>query len=178
MNPSVSTSRPQSRGRVLRFRGQGLSLRTLPALLLVLIAVAAAWACSSGTVTTSTGAVVPAATVEAQDNVADLVAEMKEAYKKAVIAHDARAGTEDPVVHETHRKALLAFKAGLQGTSKALLASKQASASAAPLDVLRPCADSGRAFLTLAVDLGILKAERAQEIRVFLDAAFPPGGGA
>lgn len=132
--------------------------------------------CASGYVTTSTGAIVPASVVEAQDTVADIVSEMKTAYLQAIAAHDARAGTEDPALHETHRKALLDFKAGLQGTSHGLAAWKQTNAGATPSEILRPSVSSIRSFLVLSVNLGVLKEERASQIRAFIDAAFPPGG--
>lgn len=164
MNPRGLTSRGTGR-RVL-------ITRALPVFFLVVLAAG----CASGYVTTSTGAVVPAAVVEAQDTVADIVSEMKTAYLQAIAAHDARAGTEDPALHETHRKALLTFKAGLQGTAHGLAAWKQTNAGATPSEILRPSVSSIRSFLVLSVDLGVLKEERAAQIRAFIDAAFPPGG--
>lgn len=127
-------------------------------------------------VTTSTGATVPAATVEAQDAVADIVSEMKTAYLQAVAAHDARAGTEDPVLHAKHREALLDVKAGLKATAHSLATWKAASDGAAPSEVLRPLVASVRGFLDLAVELKVLSAQRAAAILAFIDTAFPPGG--
>lgn len=158
---------------LLRGRGRGV----VPApLLLVVIAVCA---CSCGPrppVTTSTGAVVPAATVEAQDAVADIVSEMKTAYLQAVAAHDARAATEDPAAHKQHREVLLDVKAGLKATAHALATWKAASDGAAPAEVLRPLVASVRAFLDLAEELKVMKPERVAAIRAFVDTAFPPGG--
>lgn len=164
-----------TRGLTSRGSLAGRGVRALSVLLLAFAGLIAA-SCSSGTVTTSTGAVVPAAVVEAQDTVADIVSEMKTAYLQAIAAHDARAGTEDPALHETHRKALLTFKAGLQGTAHGLAAWKQTNAGATPSEILRPSVSSIRSFLVLSVDLGVLKEERAAQIRAFIDAAFPPGG--
>jgi outer membrane murein-binding lipoprotein Lpp len=159
-------------------RGIGRRALLTRALLVFFVALAVLIlaGCASGYVTTSTGAIVPAAVVEAQDTVADIVSEMKTAYLQAIAAHDARAGTEDPALHETHRKALLDFKAGLQGTAHGLAAWKQTNAAAAPAEILRPSIASIRSFLVLSVDLGVLKEGRAAQIRAFIDAAFPPGG--
>lgn len=169
---SLISSRRLSPRRVSSFGG-GRLFRALPALFLVVLLSA----CGTGSVTTSTGAVVPAATVEAQDAVADIVSEMKTAYLQAVTAHDARAATEDPAVHKIHREALLDVKAGLKATAHALATWKAASVGAAPAEVLRPLVASARSFLALAVELGVLSPERAAAIRAFLDNAFPSGGG-
>ncbi len=173
---NATSPRRLSPRRFLLLRGRGLL--ALPALLLVLgvLFLAAAFGCSSGTVTTSTGAVVAAPVVEAQDTVADIVSEMKTAYLQASAAHDARVGTETPEVHAAHRAVLLDVKAGLQASAHALATWKAASVGAAPMDVLRPLVASGRAFLTLAVELNAMKPERAAAIRAFIDTAFPPGG--
>ena len=167
----MNSSRRPSPRRVSSLGG-GRLLSALPALFLVLVLTA----CGTGSVTTSTGAVVPAATVEAQDTVADIVSELKTAYLQAVAAHDARAATEDPAIHKAHREALLDVKAGLKATAHALATWKAASVGAAPAEVLRPLVASARAFLDLAVELNVLSAQRAAAIRAFLDNAFPAGG--
>lgn len=167
----MNRSRAHSPARVSSFgRGRLLSGALAAVLLLA--------SCGTGSVTTSTGAVVPAATVEAQDNVADIVSELKTAYLQAVTAHDARAATEDPAVHKRHREVLLDVKAGLKATAHALATWKAASVGAAPAEVLRPLVASARAFLALAAELGVLTDARAAAIRAFLDTAFPPGGAA
>ena len=164
--------------RGLTSRGIGrrvLLPRALP-VFFVSLALLVAVGCASGYVTTSTGAIVPAATVQAQDLTGDALSILQDVHNAAVAAHDARAGTEDPALHETHRKALLTFKAGLQGTAHGLAAWKQTNAGATPSEILRPSVSSIRSFLVLSVDLGVLKEERAAQIRAFIDAAFPPGG--
>jgi len=167
----VNRSRAHSPARVSSFGRERLLSGALAAVLLLA-------SCGTGSVTTSTGAVVPAATVEAQDTVADIVSELKTAYLQAVTAHDARALTEDPAVHKRHREVLLDVKAGLKATAHALATWKAASVGAAPAEVLRPLVASARAFLALAAELGVLTDARAAAIRAFLDNAFPPGGAA
>lgn len=168
----MNSSRAHSPARGLSSGGGRYA--ALPALFLVVLFTACG---PRPPVVTSTGATVPAATVEAQDAVADLVSEMKVAYRQASAAHDARAATEDPAIHKAHREALLDVKAGLKATAHALATWKAASVGAAPAEVLRPLVASARGFLDLAVELNVLSAQRAAAIRAFLDNAFPPGGG-
>jgi hypothetical protein len=172
----VSNSTVDLRRRTLRrvpaLRGRGAQLLALPALFLLILV-----ACGPRPpVTTSTGAIVPAATVEAQDTIADFVSEMKASYLQAIAAHDARAGTESAELHAKHRAALLDVKAGLKAVAHPLAAWKASSAAATPAEVIRPLVASARSFLDLAVELNVMKPERAAAIRVFLDTAFPPGG--
>lgn len=169
----MNRSRAHSPARVSLLGGG----RSYAGALLALFLVVLLSACGTGTVTTSTGAVVPASTVEAQDAVADLVSEMKTAYLQAVTAHDARAATEDPAIHKAHREALLDVKAGLKATAHGLATWKAASVGAAPAEVLRPLVASARGFLDLAVELKVMTEQRAAAIRAFIDTAFPPGGG-
>jgi len=136
-------------------------------------------ACATGNVTTSTGAVVPAKTVQAQDFLSDMLKALRNAHTQAVQLHDSRVGVEDPVLHRQHRQLLLDTGTGLNASWRLLAAWKQRSLGAPPDDVLAPLLASGPAFCDLAVSLGVLKQDVADKIKAFL-AAIPtapaPGG--
>lgn len=129
----------------------------------------------TGTVTTSTGQVVSATTVAAQDTAADVLQSLDTAYKAAVVAHDALAATEDPAVHAKHRQILLDVYAGLRGSWDALIAWKGASTNPAPANILASAVPAARDFIPLAVQLGALKQPAADSILKYLNAFFPAG---
>ena len=132
-------------------------------------------ACGTGTVTTSTGQIVPAGVVVAQDTTADILQSLDTAYKAAVAAHDAAVGTEDPVIHAKHRKVLLDVYAGLRGSWDALIAWKAASNDPAPPNMLSSVATAARDFVPLAEQLGVLNQAKGDSILKYLNA-FVPGG--
>jgi len=143
---------------------------------LVAIALGALIACGTGTVTTSTGQVVPVVTVQIQDSAADVLKLLDDAYKSAVATHDAAALTEDPVVHAKHRAILLATYTGLRSSWDALIAWKAASTGAPPTNVLSSVVTAARDFVPLAVELKAIPQATADTITKYLNAFFPPGG--
>lgn len=144
-----------------------------PVVIVVILLVWWILGCASGPVRTSTGVLVPAATVVAQDVVADMVSELEVIYRESVARHDALANVEDPARHAKRRASLQAFKAGLQGTTDGLIAWKRGATGAAPATVLAPAVSSVSAFLDAAVDIGAMTNGAAEKIRAFFRAAFP-----
>lgn len=124
--------------------------------------------CASGTVTTSTGAVVPAATVEAQDAVADALAGLSGVQAEAVKIHDSRVATDDPAEHAANRRTLLASYDALVAAWGALGTWKAASTGAAPASVLRPLAPALDSLLDLAARYGIVTPEQARAWRALV----------
>jgi len=146
-----------------------------PVLTLALVLSLGFLGCGTGTITTSTGQVVPASTVTAQDTAADVLKSLDDAYRVATAAHDALAATEDPVVHAKHRQVLLGVYAGLRGSWDALIAWKAASTAPAPANVLSSVVTAARDFVPLAVQLGALKQSAGDSILKYLNAFFPGG---
>lgn len=165
-----------SRGSSPRRTSAGARGGVLSMLVVALLAAVggALSGCASGNVTTSTGAVVPAATVQAQDFVADTLKALRTAHTQAVQIHDSRVGVEDPVLHRQHRQLLLDTGKGLDASWGVLAAWKARTQEAAPADVLRPLLAAGPAFCDLAVSFGLLKPEAAEKVKAFLAAIPPP----
>jgi hypothetical protein len=130
----------------------------------------------TGTITTSTGQVVPAGTVMAQDLAADTLKALDDAYKAASATHDARVATEDPILHAKHRATLLATLSGLRSSWDALIAWKAASAGAAPPDILKSVVGSAPDFVALALQLKAIDQKTADSILKYLNTFFPAGG--
>lgn len=129
--------------------------------------------CASG-VTQTTDGPRPAATVQAQDFVADTLKALRTAHTQAVQIHDSRVGTEDPVQHRQHRQLLLDTGKGLDASWGILAAWKARTQDAAPATVLRPLLAAGPAFCDLAASFGLIKPEVAEKVKAFLAAIPPP----
>lgn len=130
--------------------------------------------CASGTVTTSTGAVVPAATVEAQDAVADALAGLSGVQAEAVKIHDSRLATDDPAEHAANRRTLLVSHDALVAAWGALGTWKATSTGAAPASVLRPLAPALDALLDLAARYGIVTPAQARAWRAVVPRPVEP----
>jgi hypothetical protein len=168
--PAATVSSGSPRGGVavlLRRRRVFLAFTLVFSLLLL--------GCGTGTITTSTGQVVPAGTVMAQDTAADVLKSLDDAYKAASAAHDAIAATEDPVVHAKHRTTLLATLSGLRSSWDALIAWKGASTGAAPPDILKSVVGSAPDFVALALQLKAIDQKTADSILKYLNTFFPGG---
>ena len=131
--------------------------------------------CAPGTVTTSTGQVVSAGVVQAQDTAADILHSIDDGYKAAVAAHDTLAPTEDPAIHAAHRAILLKTYAGLRGSWDALIAWKGTSTATAPPAVLQSVVGAARDFIPLAVQLKAIPQSTADSILKYLNTFFPGG---
>jgi hypothetical protein len=151
--------------------GQDRAARIVMGAILVaaLLAIAGVmFGCATGSVTTSTGAVVPAATVQAQDTAADVLKLLSDAYSKAVAVHDSRVAIEDATTHAQHRALLLQVHSGLDAAYAAMISWKQASTgSAVPVTVLAGLKSSLPDFLNLAVSFKLLTQTQADQITAF-----------
>lgn len=132
----------------------------------LLALVALTLACAPGTVTTSTGAVVPASTVQAQDLVADGLDVLRQAHAAACATHDRNVATDDPAAHLRDRQLLLDSGNGLRTAYGALIAWKLSNGGVASpksvLDALKPSAPS---LLELLVRLKVMTPEMATQMR-------------
>ena len=167
----VNRSRPRSgRGSLLG----GGRYAALPALLLVVVLAA----CGTGNVTTSTGAIVPAATVESQDNVADVLHLIRGAHASyvATVWEPGKAAL-DPATRAKRYQLLTDLANGLDASQAALISWKLGSTGATPASVLRPILASAPAFLDLAVQAGLLTQAQANIVEGVL-ATIPTGGAA
>lgn len=139
--------------------------------LLVAAALLLAVGCASGTVTTSTGAVVPAATVQAQDIAGDALSVLQDVHNAAVRAHDAKAGLEPSDVHAKRRAVLLAsascLRAGWDGLS-AWKAGSEGGGLAGIAAAIRPALPE---LLRAAISLGVIPQGTADTILAFFEAA-------
>ena len=159
--------------RGLTSRGIGrraLLSRALPvfsAALAVLILAS----CATGYVTTSTGAIVPASVVQAQDITGDALSILQDVHNAAVMAHDAKAGTEPADVHAKRRATLLASASGLRAAWDGLSAWKLGSEGAGMAAVVGKVRDALPEMLDAAVSLGVVSREYADAIGVFFGTA-------
>ena len=151
-------------------RGQGVTLRALPAVLL-LGALLVLTGCPSGYVQTSTGATVAASTVHAQDLVADALQALQDVHNAAVRAHDAKAGAEPADVHAKRREALRASAAGLRAGWSGLEAWKLGTDGAGMVAVVTPIRAALPELLRAAVALGVVSQGYADAIGVFFGTA-------
>jgi hypothetical protein len=135
------------------------------ALVAVLLSLSA---CASGTVTTSTGVVVPASVVQSQDLAADVLKMLDDAYIKAVAIHDSQVATDNPSTHAARRKLLLQTHDGLVVSWTALITWKKSSTgTAVPAAVLTSLGPSLPAFVDLAVGFGLLTQAQADMVLSF-----------
>ena len=162
MNRASSAS-----GRSL-LRGRGVPL---PRVALALFLVVGMTGCATGYVTTSSGAIVPAATVQAQDITGDALLVLQDVHNAAVRAHDAKADTEPADVHAKRRATLKASAAGLRGAWDGLAAWKLGSEGAGMAAVVGKVRDALPELLDAAVALGVVSREYADAIGVFFGTA-------
>lgn len=122
--------------------------------------------CASGNVTTSTGAVVPAATVESQDNIADLLHMVREAHRAYIATEwEPKKSALDLTTRAVRFKLLNDFANGLDASQALLIAWKQTNAGAAPGTILRPILATAPAFLDLAVSAHLLTQAQADAVK-------------
>lgn len=163
-------------------RGFGYRDEHRPSFVLALmgvIALAFALSCASGTVTTAYGP-RPAAEVQAQDTVADILQSLDAGYTAAVRAHDdpSTVGRETPAVHAAHRATLLTQRSALTASWGVLLGWKQAAGSAyTPASVIQPLVGALPSFLDLAVSSGAMTRQTADQVIAFTKALFPAFSG-
>jgi hypothetical protein len=148
----------------------------LVAALLFALALAAL-GCATGTVQTTYGP-RPAAEVQAQDLAADIIASLEDGYRAAVVAHDQRVMTEDPLKHAANRALLIKEHDALVAAAQVLIQWKMTSGSGySPAAVMQPLLDSLPAYLALAVDLGAMKQADADKVLAYAKTLFPTFGG-
>lgn len=123
----------------------------------------------NGTVQTTEGP-RPAATVQAQDLVADLLKMLREAHTKAVQIHDSRVQIEDPVLHRQHRQLLIDMGDSINVSFGLLAAWKSRTADATPSDIMLPIFRIGPSFCDLAVSFGLLKQADADKVKAVLSS--------
>jgi len=162
MNPRGLTSRGIGRRAPLS--------RALPVFFAALAVLLLA-GCASGYVTTSSGAIVPAATVQAQDITGDALSILQDVHNAAVAAHDAKVGAEPADVHAKRRAALLASASGLRAAWDGLSAWKLGSEGAGMAAVVGKVRDALPEMLDAAVALGVVSREYADAIGVFFGTA-------
>jgi hypothetical protein len=136
----------------------------------VAVILAVALACAHGTVQTVNGP-RPAAEVQIQDAIGDILQSLDAGYTAAVAAHDGRVATEDPVVHAAHRATLIKQHDGLTAAWSGLLAWKAIAGSTyTATTVLQPLLGSLPSFLQLAVDLKAMTQAQADVVNAFVNA--------
>lgn len=150
--------------------GHGVLLSRV-ALALCLLSVVA---CASGNVTTSTGAVVPAATVQTQDNVADVLHTLRAAQSDLVARFEATKATMTAEERARQYGILIGSADGLDASQAALVAWKRQSAGATPSSVLAPIVAQAPALLRLAVQAHVLTEAQANFARGILGLAVTP----
>lgn len=139
----------------------------------LLLSIIVLVSCATGTVQTTYGP-RPAAEVQAQDLAADVIASLEDGYKAAVVAHDQKALTEDPLQHAAHRALLIKEHDALIAASQVLVQWKMTAASGySPASVIQPLLDSLPAYLKLAVDLGAMKQADADKVLAYAKTLFP-----
>jgi hypothetical protein len=130
-------------------------------------------ACATGTVTTVYGP-RPAAEVQSQDTVGDILASLDAGYTAAVSTHDAAVATDAPAVHAAHRATILKEHDALVAAWNVLIIWKQAAGSGySPASVVQPLISASPAFLQLAVDLKVMTQAQADSITKYIVLLFP-----
>ena len=160
-----------NRGPSPRGMGRRAShLRALP-VFSVALAVLILAGCASGYVTTSSGAIVPAATVQAQDITGDALSILQDVHNAAVAAHDAKAGSEPADVHAKRRSALLASASGIRAAWDGLSAWKAGSGGEGLATVALRVRPAVPELLRAAVELGLISQSYADAIGAFFGTA-------
>lgn len=162
---------PTPTGSVSRSGRRVLISRALPALLLALAVLSLPGCGPRPPVTTSTGAVVPAATVQAQDIAGDALSVLQDVHNAAVRAHDAKAGAEPADVHAKRRTALLASASGLRAAWDGLSAWKAGSEGRGLAGIAAAVRPALPELLRAAVSLGVVSQGTADTIGAFFEAA-------
>ena len=148
------------------------------AVVTVISILAAFVGCTAGTVATSTGTVVPAATVQAQDLAADTLKLLDSAYLQAGATHDSLVTTDNPTTHAARRALLMQFHDGLVAAWAAEIAWRQTSTgSAVPPAVLCALKPTLPAFLDLALGFKLLTAAQVGTINTFAAPILAATGG-
>lgn len=132
--------------------------------------------CASGYVTTSTGAVRPAAEVQSQDVVGDVLHSLSEGYSAAREKHDATpvcSATVPPPcesveTHAKHRKILLASARGLRAGWAGLESWKLSTAAKPPANAFCPLVQAAPDFLGLLFEFGVIDEKGATTARQVL----------
>jgi hypothetical protein len=124
--------------------------------------------CATGPVTTSTGAVVPAATVQSQDNVADVLHMVRESHRQYVALYEATKATMDPATRAQQYQTLNDFANGLDASQALLITWKQTNTGASPGTILKPILATAPAFLDLAVRAKLLTQAQADVVKGIL----------
>ena len=137
----------------------------------VALAVLILAGCASGYVPTSTGAIVPAATVQAQDITGDALSILQDVHNAAVAAHDAKAGSEPADVHAKRRSALLASASGIRAAWDGLSAWKAGSGGEGLATVALRVRPAVPELLRAAVELGLISQSYADAIGAFFGTA-------
>ena len=159
------------RGLTSRGLGRRVPLsRALP-VFSVALAVMILAGCASGYVTTSTGAIVPAATVQAQDLTGDALSILQDVHNAAVTAHDAKAGAEPADVHAKRRATLLASASGLRAAWDGLSAWKAGSGGEGLATVALRVRPAVPELLRAAVELELISQNYADAIGAFFGTA-------
>lgn len=117
-------------------------------------------------VETSVG-VRPAGEVKTIDQVADVLAALRDTQNAAVKAHDAKFGQEPADVHSKKSKLLTDTGMALKASIRLLAAIKRGETAGSPLNALGPMMQLGRPFLALAVDLGVISQQTADTLKTF-----------
>jgi hypothetical protein len=136
--------------------------------------------CASGTVTTSTGAVVSAGTVQAQNTAGDILKMLSDSYIQAVAIHDSPSvvAADSPTTHASRHLLLVQVHDGLVAAYAAEIAWKQTSTSSAvPPAVLCALKTSLIPFLNLAVDFKLLTAAQSSSVITFSTPILATVGG-
>jgi hypothetical protein len=179
MNPRGLTSRGIGRRVPLS--------RALP-VFFVALAVMILASCATGYVTTSTGAIVPAATVQAQDLTGDALSILQDVHNAAVTAHDARmathlaaieAGNPEAIAgdaefrkeHAQRRATLLASASGLRAAWDGLSAWKAGSGGEGLATIALRVRPAVPELLRAAVELKLISQTYADAIGAFFGTA-------
>jgi hypothetical protein len=154
----------------------------------VALAVLILAGCASGYVTTSSGAIVPAATVQAQDITGDALSILQDVHNAAVAAHDAKmathlaaieAGNPEAIAgdaefrkaHAKRRAALLASASGIRAAWDGLSAWKAGSGGEGLATVALRVRPAVPELLRAAVELGLISQSYADAIGAFFGTA-------
>ena len=161
----ITLARVASRGSFRRGGGLGAAAG------LLLLAVALS-SCASGTARTSAGP-RPAAEVQAQNAVGDILQGIDDGYRAAVALHNAGKGTTAPDVYASEKRTLDAVRAGLVGSWQALAAWKTSTSGGSAGAVMASVRSALGAFLELAVRTGAMRQSAADAVLAFVGAMGP-----
>jgi hypothetical protein len=157
-----------------------MTMRKLaPLLILAVIGLG----CATGTVTTSTGAIVSAGTMQAQNGAGDWLKVFSDAYVRAVAIHDSPSvvAADSVTTHASRHLLLMQFHDGLVASYAAELAwkagSNATSASVVPAAVLCSLGSSLTPFLAVAVDFKLITQAQSDSASAFAKPILATVGG-